>query len=188
MVKNNTPLLPGSTPTPGAGPEAVYRQLQYSYPKFFKMDILCKWAWIGAEALLSSTAGFVYDGVDRNKVAVVLTTSHGCIEVDKKYNETVTTIPSPSLFVYTLPNIMLGEICIRHGFKGEQACMVNEAFDSNELYFWVNDLLENRGMDACLCGRIDTSGDKHDVCLFWVTRGNTASNFSPEAMQQLYNT
>lgn len=117
----------------GTAPENFYRGLQYSYPKFFKMDVLCKWAWLGAEALLNNTDKFVYEGIDKNKIAVVLATAHGCLDVDKKYQQSIQSIPSPALFVYTLSNIMLGEICIRHGFKGEQACLINDEFDSSGL-------------------------------------------------------
>ena len=52
---------------------------------------------------------------------------------------------------------MLGEICIKHGFKGEQLCIVQDDFDKEELNFWVNDLLKNRGMEACVCGFVDAS-------------------------------
>ena len=124
-----------------ATPDELYRAVGAAYPKFFKMDILCKWAWAASETLLIYNGLSLLENVDKEKIAVVLATAEGCIEVDKRYNETTTTIPSPALFVYTLPNIMLGEICIRHGLKGEQACIVNERFDSEELYFWVNDLL-----------------------------------------------
>jgi hypothetical protein len=184
ITRNGERLLTVDEAAPG--PESFYRSLQYNYPKFFKMDALCKWAWLAAEALLSGQAGVVYEGMDRNKIALVLTTSHGCIDVDRKYSETLATVPSPALFVYTLPNIMLGEICIRHGFKGEQACMMAESFDSKELYFWAADLLQNRGMDACLCGWVDVAGDARDVCLFWVAKGTTGIRFSPEAIEDLY--
>lgn len=150
------------------------------------MDVLCKWAWLSAEILLKKGERFVYDDLDKTKIAVVLMTGNGCLDVDKKYIETVATIPSPALFVYTLPNIMLGEICIRHGFKGEQACLVSDNFDCNELYFWVNDLLQNRGMDACLCGWVDAVSGKHDTCMFWVTKQNGGILFSANHLQQLY--
>ena len=151
------------------------------------MDILCKWAWLAAECLLTLNGSSLYNGLDKNKIAVVLATSQGCIEVDKKYKETIATIPSPALFVYTLPNIMLGEICIRHGFKGEQACMISERFDSSELQFWVNDLLEKRGMEACLCGWIDITMNTQDILLLWVTGNNKNLVLSSAALQQLYN-
>lgn len=167
-------------------PEDLYRHLQLGYPKFFKMDMLCKWAWLGAENLLKEEQGFSYEGIDKNKIAIVLATAHGCLDVDKKYLQSTLSIPSPALFVYTLSNIMLGEVSIRHGFKGEQTCFVNDTFDVNELYFWVNDLMTNRNMEACLCGWVDATNDEHDVCLFWVNKNENGLNFTPSNLLQLY--
>lgn len=166
--------------------EDIYRGLGYSYPKFFKMDLLCKWAWLGAEALLKQEDGFRYDGCDKEKIAVVLMTRNGCLTVDKKYQESIASIASPALFVYTLPNIMLGEICIRHGFKGEQLCMVQESFNTAELSFWVSDLLKNRGMEHCLAGWVDATEDKQEVQLFWVSKKD--SEATPEALEKLFIT
>jgi len=182
VLKDGVPLSAVSSQ-----PAELYEQMHFSYPKFFKMDTLSKWAWLGSELLLTSPGSTAYEGLDKNRIALVLATGHGCIDVDKKYNDTVSAIPSPALFVYTLPNIMLGEICIRHGFKGEQACMVQEAFDSSEIYFWVQGLFEKGDMDACLCGWADVANDSNDICLFWIERGNSGNSFSPETMQQVFN-
>lgn len=165
-------------------PQELYRLQGYSYMKFFKMDVLCKWAWLGAEGLLADNDAL--EGIDKSKVAVVLMTSNGCIDVDKKYQATMQEIPSPALFVYTLPNIMLGEICIRHGFKGEQLCLVSEKFDAEEIHFWVDDLLNKRGMEACLCGWADAYDDKKDICFFLVTK-NGATSFTTDTLNELYN-
>lgn len=167
-------------------PENFYHALQHNYPKFFKMDVLCKWAWAGAEYLLSFHDRSLYESLDKSKIAVVMMTSGGCIDVDKKYQNSIASIPSPALFVYTLPNIMLGEICIRHGFKGEQLCLVSEDFDANELQFWVEGLLKNRGMEACLCGWANATGAGGDACLFWITKNGKNDNFTAAAMQQIY--
>jgi len=171
----------------GFSPEDIYRQLQYNYHKFFKMDILSKWAWIGVEVLLNCNDTLLYNGLNRDKIGIVLATAHGCLEADKRYSETIATIPSPALFVYTLPNIMLGEISIRHGFKGEQACLVSERFDSEEMHFWVNDLMEKRGMEACLAGWVDVTETKHELYLFWITKNGTGLPFSSSSMAQLLN-
>lgn len=167
--------------------EAAYTGLEYNYPKFFKMDLLCKWAWLAAETLLSAQDGHLYDDMDKNRIGLVLATAHGCIEVDKKYSETMMSHPSPALFVYTLPNIMLGEICIRHGLKGEQACLAEDAFNAGELHFWVNDLLANRGMQACLCGWVDVTADKEDISMYWVTASGNGIPFSFETLQMLHD-
>lgn len=169
-----------------ATPEAVYRDLECSYPKFFKMDILCKSAWIGAEFLTMGETGPIYEGMDKTRIAVVLSTRQGCLEVDKKYQQSISSIPSPALFVYTLNNIMLGEICIRHGFKGEQTCFTNEAFNAEALYFWVTDLLENRGIQACLCGWVDVTGERFDVSMYWIVKNGNGLTFSAEELERLY--
>lgn len=165
-------------------PEALYTQLQCNYPKFFKMDKLCKWAVIAAEYLFSD-APFP-EGISKSKTGLVVATQHGCIDVDKRYQDSI-AVPSPALFVYTLPNIMLGEVCIRHGFKGEQLCMVSEYFDAQELYFAAQQQLMQQGMDACLCGWVDATGEAYDVHLFWILKKGEGISFSAAAMQELYN-
>ena len=166
-----------------ATPEMLYDAMKCSYPKFYKMDKLCKWAWVAAEGLFYEKN--LYEGIDKNKIAIVLATSSGCIDVDKKYLSTI-AMPSPALFVYTLPNIMLGEICIRHGFKAEQECMVSEQLDANELFFSVKGLLD-RGMEACLCGWADVVDDKFDICLYWVTPKGKGPRFEPASILDIYS-
>ena len=162
---NNVSILNLQTQSP----EDIYRALGCAYPKFFKMDLLCKWAWLGAEAILKQADQYLYQDEDKDNIAVVLATRNGCITVDKKYQDSIKNIASPALFVYTLPNIMLGEICIRHGFKGEQLCLVQDSFNKDELSFWVNDLLKNKGMKHCLFGWVDATEEQHEVTLFWVS-------------------
>lgn len=187
IIKDGSPLLLFKAPLNSNAPEEVYRELEFNYPKFFKMDLLCKWAWLGAEMLLRNASDLVSDGVNKTKIGVVLSTAAGCYEVDKKYKESIASIPSPALFVYTLPNIMLGEICIRHGIKGEQACLVNDRFDADEMCFWVNDMLQNRGMDACICGWADATSENHDVNLFWVTKAAPGITFNAATIQNIYS-
>jgi hypothetical protein len=177
----------GVAATAASSPEEIYQALQHPYIKFFKMDVLCKWAWLGAEYLLGYGDDSLYAGTSKEKTAVAFFTGTGCLDVDQRYRESMAAIPSPALFVYTLPNIMLGEVCIRHGFKGEQICMVQPGPDFNEICFYVSDMLAQTGMEACLCGWADASGSAADVCFFWVTKapGNTA--FTAANMKRLYN-
>lgn len=186
-IVNGEYLLPEEEYVQINEPQDLYRKLSLSYMKFFKMDLLCKWAWLGAETLLVKDGNGICDNTDKNKVAVVMMTSYGCIDVDKKYEASRADIPSPALFVYTLPNIMLGEICIRHGFKGEQMSLVSDSFDADEIYFWVNDLLINKGMEACVCGWVDAYDDTKDVCLFLVTKNESEISFTKENLLALYN-
>ncbi len=180
-IEAGTGLLP-ALPPDALTPELLYTALQCNYPKFFKMDSLCKWAFVTTECMFYKND--LYTGIDKNKIGITLTTSHGCLDVDKRYLAGI-SIPSPALFVYTLPNIMLGETCIRHGFKGEQASMVTPQFDPDELFFTVSSILSS-GMDATLCGWVDVAGENHDLCLFWVSKKGPGIPFTVEALGAIY--
>lgn len=185
-IRNNN-IYPANAAVHGSNmltPESLYTALRYNYPKFFKMDKLCKWTMLAAEHLFSGDG--IYDSIAKNRIGVAMATSHGCLDADKRYQNSM-AIPSPALFVYTLPNIMLGEICIRHGFKGEQLCMVSEHFDAAELYAAVSYMLTQQGMDACLCGWADINEDQHDVCLYWVKKKGNGADLSPDALQRIYD-
>lgn len=107
---------------------AFYRGLAVDYPKFFKMDVLSKMGFLAAEKILQ-------DEVKCRETAVVCFTEAASLHTDLKYQETIredtSFFPSPALFVYTLPNIVTGEIAIRHGFNAETACYVTKGFDMN---------------------------------------------------------
>lgn len=135
----------------------LYRSLNINYPKFFKMDILSKVALIITEVLLQQNN---FQHLNTNNTAVVLATTNGCITVDQQFNESISSIPSPALFVYTLPNIMLGEICIKHGFKGEQMCFIQDEPDQAFLNTYAEDLLMNRNSSAVLTGYINATSTK----------------------------
>jgi hypothetical protein len=146
----------------------LYHQLDYHYSKFFKMDGLCKLAWLAAEALLIDPSGkALYESIDKSRVAVLLATTDGCLDVDHRFKASMSDIPSPALFVYTLPNIMLGEICIRHGFTGEQLCLYMDDFDAEEILAQVKDLVQHRGVTHCLFGKVDAAAEKQEAMLFW---------------------
>ncbi|MBC7555164.1 MAG: hypothetical protein H7257_14440, partial [Taibaiella sp.] len=178
VVRNGVPL----PETAGISAVKLYELLGCNYPKFFKMDGLCRWAWLASECLLGP--GGLPATMNKDNVAVVLTTAHGCLAADMSYLQTI-AMPSPALFVYTLPNIMLGEICIRQGIKGEQMCMLSDGFDSNGLFFTVTDLLRNRDMDGCLCGWVDVNKGLCDVLMCWVT--GDCGDFNAQNLAALYD-
>ena len=157
-------------------PDEIYRSLGINYIKYFKMDALSKVAFLASELLLGAAA----PTQKSETISVVLSTAYGCLDVDQKFEESRHSIASPALFVYTLPNIMLGEICIRHKFKGEQLLFVSEVPDYDMMAFYVNDLLHNRGMTACLCGHIDAYADVERADLFWISSEPKGALFTAE--------
>lgn len=103
----------------------IYKKYICEYPKFYKMDMLCRLGFVASELLLGagSTAGTADGGR-----AVILFNQTASLESDKNYLKSIINsedyFPSPSLFVYTLPNIVTGEIAIRNGYKGETSFYV----------------------------------------------------------------
>ena len=105
----------------------LYRTYVQDYPKFFKMDTLSRLGFVAADILLQSVGEERF--VQRDDRAVVLANSSASLKNDTDYQATIRPdnyYPSPSLFVYTLPNIVTGEIAIRNKYMGESSFYVLE--------------------------------------------------------------
>jgi len=164
---------------------AAYQSLDTKYPKFYKMDNLSKLGWLAAEQLLT---GFSADKYAKEDIGVVLSNASASLDTDIKYYETAKDIASPALFVYTLPNIVTGEICIRHGFKGENAFFITEQFDSAFTEQYVNNLINNNILQACICGWVELLGDQYKAVLYLVEKQPEANSipFTTENITNIY--
>ncbi len=157
---------------------AAYRHFGMQYLKFFKMDNLSRLGWLATEILLQDS--FDKDKYPAEQVGVVLTNASSSLDTDIKYYETTRDIASPALFVYTLPNIVTGEICIRHKFKGENAFFISPAFDAGFLEQYVNNLLNNNILQCCICGWVELLGEQYKTVLFLVEKEGTGMPFNKE--------
>ncbi len=154
---------------------SLYHSLGLDYPKFYKMDQLSKLGWMASEMLLKDNK--ILGTMQPEEVGIVMTNANSSLDTDIKYLDTVADIASPAVFVYTLPNIMIGEISIRNKFKGENAFFIFDTFDAGFLELYVGQLLDTGVLKACICGWVDVLGDDYKACLFLVTRekGGTPS-------------
>lgn len=174
MVKNGTiwhngkDVLQLDNTNPQDFFSAAYQHLGVKYPKFYKMDNLSKLGWLTSEILL---AGFDGSAYHPEEIGVVLANSSASLDADARYYDTVKDIASPALFVYTLPNIVIGEICIRNNFKGENAFFVQDEFDIPFIYEYVDNLLTSKLLNICLCGWVQYFKDDYKAALFLVTSG-----------------
>jgi len=105
----------------------LYKSRIGDYPKFYKMDTLSKVVSVAAELLIRS-AGEENAPADR---AVILFNRTSSIVADLNHIATISDkenfYPSPSVFLYTLPNIVTGEIAIKHGYKGETTLYIMDS-------------------------------------------------------------
>ncbi|MBP6516339.1 MAG: hypothetical protein KA242_04755 [Chitinophagales bacterium] len=153
-----------------------------NYPKFYKMDAQSQLAFLCAEFLLKDNA--VKDTTPFDW-SVVLSCANSSNDTDIKYWENARQAPSPAAFVYTLPNVMLGEICIRHGFKGENSCFIFNTFDTTFQVNYVNSLLAKRAK-VCVHGWVNFFKEEYAAFLFLtVNNGETEGELhSPELINK----
>ena len=155
----------------------AYDHLKIDYPKFYKMDNLSRLGFLAAELLLSRHP---IDAYSPSETGVILSNSNSSLDTDLKYLAASKKMASPALFVYTLPNIVVGEICIRHKVKGENAFFVSKMFDADLLTDYVDMLFQSDVARACLAGWVDVLEEQHEVLLY-LTEKNTAGTAGEEA-------
>lgn len=166
--------------------DQAMKSMAVSYPKFYRMDRLSKLGILATEALLTGVQLVANHGAEG--VALVLANNHASLDTDLRYFESTRTIASPALFVYTLTNIVSGEICIRHGIKGENAFFVMPAFDPMMLSGYVEMVMASQKTKACIAGWIDVMGEEHDVFLYLAEKrgDNESLAHSSEVLRKLY--
>lgn len=169
--KDGTVLFEEQSLSPQEFLLSLYKYLQVDYPKYYKMDNLCRLGFLATEILLQNRN--VAEEYGKAGAGVVLSNANASLDADIAYFETVKNIPSPAQFVYTLPNIVIGEISIRHGLKGENAFFVSEDFDAAWLEFYVNDLFKRKTIDCCIAGWVDFLGGSYKAVLYLVENRST---------------
>ncbi|MEP7143599.1 MAG: hypothetical protein ABI707_12045 [Ferruginibacter sp.] len=147
---------------------SAYRYLGIKYPKFYKMDNLSKLGWLASEILLNDS--FEAGKYKPEEVGIILNNASSSLDADLKYFESTKDIASPAMFVYTLPNIVMGEICIKHKFKGESAFFIFEAFDADFIEKYVSNLVNNNILQACICGWVELIGPAYKAVLFLIEK------------------
>ena len=147
-----------------------YRSLQVDYPKFFKMDILSKLGFLASEMIFKDDENRFQP---REDIAVICFNRSSSLEIDTQYQATIQNnenyFPSPSLFVYTLPNIVTGEIAIRNKFFGETSFYVLENYDEKEIFRITRNTLADSNLTSALVAWVEG----FEVKMFLVTKSET---------------
>jgi len=124
---------------------ALYKEHLGDYPKFYKMDSLSKLGFIASEILLQTENAKDIENTPSR--GITFFNSHASYGTDMAYVDTIRDkdnfFPSPSLFVYTLPNIVTGELAIRHHLLGETAFYILPNKDWNR----ITDIIECMFLD-----------------------------------------
>ena len=149
----------------------IYKQEIGDYPKLtssssrvYKMDILSRLAFVAAEKTLSNSP---LKGEDKMP-ALVLFNNSSSIVADRQFLTTISNpenyFPSPSAFVYTLPNITTGEIAIRHHLCSETSFYILADKDENPMTQILEATLSQTGATSAITGWIDAESETNFEC------------------------
>lgn len=151
----------------------LYRAHVGDYPKFFKMDTLSKLGFVASEMLLKDEGEERF--VPREDRAVVLFNRTASLQADTNYQATIQDpenfFPSPAAFVYTLPNIVTGEIAIRNKYYGETSFIVMESCDAQIMARQLMNVFQDPMTQSILGGWLDCTDENHfEARLFLVEK------------------
>lgn len=164
----------------------LYKTHVGDYSKFYKMDPLCRVGFMASELLL--TAEDCKQKQWGESRGVVLFNATSSLADDRNYQATIddseTAFPSPSLFVYTLPNVLTGEIAIRNHYYGETNFVVLPEFDSNTMSAIIEMTFCDKYLQSLVTGWVDCYDEtNYNVLMFIVERDVTGH--STELSQEI---
>lgn len=115
---------------------AIYKEYVKDYPRYYKMDGLSRLGFLATELLLQA-AHEECNTACLHDASVVFVSRSGSLADDKKHQSTIASaesyFPSPAVFVYTLPNIVTGEVAIRHKIYGETTAYILEEKNAEQI-------------------------------------------------------
>lgn len=149
----------------------VYHTMIGGYSRFYKMDMLCQLGWVASELLIQAEGKERF--VECDDRAIWLFGKHSSICTDRDYQQTIADptsfFPSPSLFVYTLPNIVTGEIALRNHYHAETAYFMVDNPDLMESYITAF-LQTSPHIHTALCGWIDATDIQTFLANVWLIK------------------
>lgn len=142
----------------------LYKKNIGDYSKYYKMDLLSKLGFVASELLLKKI-GEERPTESREDRAVILFNRSASIHADRRYVATISDkenyYPSPALFVYTLPNIVTGEIAIRNHYHGETSFYILPEKDEALMEQILRAALLDGKTHSILTGWLDAEDEAH---------------------------
>ena len=142
----------------------VYKTKIGNYPKFYKMDMLSRLAFVASELLIGCDEENDDHSNDR---AVVLFNHASSIIADRQYVKSIEIddfFPSPAAFVYTLPNITTGEIALRNGYHGETSFYILAERNERLMQRVIKSTFIDRDIKSVIGGWIDCPSEDKFEC------------------------
>lgn len=162
---------------------SIYRNEKINYPKFHKMDNLCKAGYLCALSITNNNPYLL----NSKSTSVICFNREASLESDKNYTKTIIDndnyFPAPALFVYTLPNIVTGEICISNKIFGESSMYITENFNCRQIAQQVIGAFDTK-TEYVLAGWLDCLNSRSQA-LFMLFGGSKEEHDYEKIMSKL---
>lgn len=190
-LKNNTVFLDGIKDYSSGNSEfsdfvkSVYKKYGIKYGKFYKMDSLSKLGFLASELVLSENKNKLLP----EETAIIFANSSSSLNTDVKYQKILNdAVPSPSVFVYTLPNIVIGEICIRNGFRGETIFFVQDEFDIDFTVNYTKAIFRDTNTKQALFAWVEISeNNDYHIDMYLITMETSRIEFNEINIKNNFN-
>jgi hypothetical protein len=154
------------------------------------MDALSKLGFLASELLL---VDFDREAL-KEDMGIIFFNKSASLDADMKFQKTIQHkkdfFPSPSDFVYTLPNIVMGEIAIRNKIHGETVFYVIPEFQGDTIYDILKDTFLFSGMNYLLAGwtEVDTFANTLNIIMLLCQKSenNALLQFTAQNINKLY--
>ncbi len=148
----------------------AYKLLLLDDRKFYKMDDLCKLGYIAAACLFSKNGGTT--GYAPGEVGMIFANASSSLDTDRKHQHIIDTLgdqgASPAVFVYTLPNVVMGELCIRYKIQGENTFFINSRYPESFIREYAGLVMQKQKLRACLTGWCELLGAEYEARFDWL--------------------
>ena len=152
----------------------AYKQLATDDRKFYKMDDLCKLGYITATHLLSTSER--YKTCSPLEIGLILSNRSSSLDTDEKHQQIIDEMgdkeASPAVFVYTLPNVVLGELCIRYKIQGENTFFISPDYPADFLTEYARDIMARHALQLCIIGWCELKGEQYKSHFYILEKTN----------------
>jgi len=162
----------------------IYRKSEANYPKFFKMDLLCKSAFLAAEFISKK------ENLFETNTALILSNKGSSQDSDEKHAQAIydeNFAASPAVFVYTLPNIALGEISIRHQLFSENLFLIFDKFSPETLVPYSEQILNENNAEKVLAGWVEADENNLDVFIYLIEKELDTKEITKHTIENITN-
>ena len=86
-------------------------------------------------------------------------------------------------------NVVLAEICIKNGFKGENLFFISDSYDANFMFNQISVLFKTGRAKACISGWIEVFENSYRGVVFLVENktDQNSINFSIDNISAIFN-